>query len=154
MARGQSLLCDLASTFITAAALNYGTDIRPSKKTDIAVVATSILLLLNLSDVLKAILDAAIQVETFFRLNIVLVLLSSFLLWKWLPFNRINISKSTRLPLLTSISTLKTPYLKKTKKLSLKYIQWNCVFSRVNVYASTKKMKIWETICSMDSLKT
>lgn len=71
VAHGQSLLCDLASTFITALALEFGTEIRVSKKTDIAIVATSILLLLNLADVLKAILDAAIQVETFFRLNIV-----------------------------------------------------------------------------------
>jgi hypothetical protein len=62
VALGQSLLCDLASTFITAAALDYGTDIKLASKTDIAVVATSILLLLNLADVLKAILDAAIQV--------------------------------------------------------------------------------------------
>jgi hypothetical protein len=41
------------------------------KKADIAVIATSILLLLNLADVLKAILDAAIQVQIFFRLNLV-----------------------------------------------------------------------------------
>jgi hypothetical protein len=42
-----------------------------AKKSDIAILATSILLLLNLADVLKAILDAAIQVETFFRINLV-----------------------------------------------------------------------------------
>lgn len=45
------------------------------KKSDIGVLATSILLLLNLADVLKAILDATIQVEIFFRLNLVTVFL-------------------------------------------------------------------------------
>jgi hypothetical protein len=47
-----------------------------NKKSDIAVIATSILLLLNLADVLKAILDAAIQVQIFFRLNLVNLCLS------------------------------------------------------------------------------
>jgi hypothetical protein len=47
-----------------------------NKKSDIAVIATSILLLLNLADVLKAILDAAIQVQIFFRLNLVNLYLS------------------------------------------------------------------------------
>ena len=45
------------------------------KKSDIGVLATSILLLFNLADVLKAILDATIQVEIFFRLNLVTVFL-------------------------------------------------------------------------------
>lgn len=52
------------------------------KKTEIAVLATSILLLLNLADVLKAILDAAIHVETFFRINIVILIEFSSHLWK------------------------------------------------------------------------
>ncbi len=47
-----------------------------AKKADIGVLATSILLLLNLADVLKAILDSAIHVEIFFRLNLVTLYLS------------------------------------------------------------------------------
>lgn len=73
---GQSMMCDLTSTFVTALALEFGTNVRMAKKADIGVLATSILLLLNLADVLKAILDAAIQVEIFFRLNLVTLLLS------------------------------------------------------------------------------
>jgi ABC-type bacteriocin/lantibiotic exporter with double-glycine peptidase domain len=75
---GQNILCDLTSTVITAFALELGTNVKMAKKTDIAVLATSILLLLNLADVLKAILDAAIQVEIFFRINIVSLHLFSF----------------------------------------------------------------------------
>ena len=67
-------MCDLTSTVITAFALELGTNVKMDKKTDIAVLATSILLLLNLADVLKAILDAAVQVEIFFRINIVIIL--------------------------------------------------------------------------------
>lgn len=59
---GQSILCDLTSTVITAFALEFGTNVKMAKKTDIAILATSILLLLNLADVLKTILDASIHV--------------------------------------------------------------------------------------------
>lgn len=52
---GQGLLCDLASTCVTAIALEYGTGMRIGHQSQTAVVATSILLLLNLSEVLKAI---------------------------------------------------------------------------------------------------
>ena len=67
---GQILLCDIAAMIITALALEFGTEVDMDRKS-ISGLATSILLLLNLADVLKAILDSAVRVETFFRLNIV-----------------------------------------------------------------------------------
>ena len=67
---GQILLCDIAAMIITALALEFGTEVQMDR-VSISGLATSILLLLNLADVLKAILDSAINVETFFRLNIV-----------------------------------------------------------------------------------
>jgi hypothetical protein len=58
---GQTLLCDIAATIITALALEFGTEVDIDRKS-VSALATSILLLLNLADVLKAILDAAIEV--------------------------------------------------------------------------------------------
>lgn len=58
---GQALLCDIAATIITALALEFGTEVDIDRKS-VSALATSILLLLNLADVLKAILEAAIDV--------------------------------------------------------------------------------------------
>jgi hypothetical protein len=68
----QSLLCDFTSTLITALALELGTSIH-AKQSQLAVVATSILLLLNLADVIKSIIETAVQIESFFKLNIVMI---------------------------------------------------------------------------------
>jgi len=46
---------------ITAIALEFGTEVEMDRKS-ISGLATSILLLLNLADVLKVILDSAVQV--------------------------------------------------------------------------------------------
>ena len=80
-AQGQMLLCDCAAMIITALALEYGTEVDMDRKS-VSGLATSILLLLNLADVFKAILDAAVSVDTFFRLNIVNAISLSCLLWK------------------------------------------------------------------------
>ena len=69
----QSLLCDFTSTLITALALELGTSV-DVKQSQLAVVATSILLLLNLADVIKTIIETAVQIESFFKLNIVMML--------------------------------------------------------------------------------
>lgn len=58
---GQNLLCDIAATIVTALALEFGTEVDIDVHS-ISALATSILLLLNLAEVLKAILDAAIDV--------------------------------------------------------------------------------------------
>lgn len=67
--------------FITALSLEFGTEVDMDMKS-ISGLATSILLLLNLADVLKTILDSAVQVEIFFRINIVLHSIYSYHLCK------------------------------------------------------------------------
>ena len=61
VAHAQTLLCEMTATIITALALEFGTEFDVDS-VHIASLATSILLLLNLAEVLKAILDAAVQV--------------------------------------------------------------------------------------------
>jgi ABC-type bacteriocin/lantibiotic exporter with double-glycine peptidase domain len=81
---GQTFLCDIAAMCITALALAFGTEVDMDRKS-ISGLATSILLLLNLAHVLQDMLDSAVRVETFFRLNIVRSSLCSYLLWRSSP---------------------------------------------------------------------
>lgn len=74
---GQALLCNLVSLVVTSLSLRFGSTV-VGDKLSISALATSIMLLLNLADVLKAILDAAVKIQAFFRLNIVNLLLLSF----------------------------------------------------------------------------
>lgn len=69
---GQALLCDIIALIVTAVSIYFGSSVVGDKHS-VSALATSIMLLLNLSDVLKAILDAAIMIQTFFCLNIVTI---------------------------------------------------------------------------------
>lgn len=77
IALGQTLLCEVIALLVTATSISFGSSVVGDKHS-ISGLATSIMLLLNLSDVLKAILDAAIMLQTSFRLNIVTQLLYSY----------------------------------------------------------------------------
>lgn len=71
LALGQSLLCDFVSLVVTALSLSFGAQVVGDVES-VSALATAIILLLNLSDVMKTMLHAAVQIQTFFRINIVI----------------------------------------------------------------------------------
>lgn len=79
VAVGEDILFSVVGILVTAAALQYGL-LTIGDRTSMAKAATSILLLLNLSNVLKSILRTAIACEKFFKLNIVYIYILSSLL--------------------------------------------------------------------------
>lgn len=70
---GLSLFCDTLSILILALGFEYGIEMKLSHRDQrISVVATSIFLLMNISEVLKTIIWEMLHFETFFSLNLVL----------------------------------------------------------------------------------
>lgn len=69
-AYGEEILCDIISIILLGLSFEYGRDMKLHGR-GTAVIATSIFLLMNLSEVLKAIVKLTINVETFFSLNMV-----------------------------------------------------------------------------------
>ena len=72
------MICDVVSMIITAIALELGVHSQLAKEKlniqeipNAAIIATSIMLLLNLSDVLKSIVETGINIGTFFKINVV-----------------------------------------------------------------------------------
>lgn len=66
---GQSLLCEIASIFIGTIVLEFGIGSKAYHINE-GLIVTSILLLMNLSDVLKAVANISMYVETFFSINL------------------------------------------------------------------------------------
>ena len=66
----QEVVCELVGTFIIALGLELGTKAKLLKgNQNEAMIAISVMLLLNLSDVLKTIMKTFLKLETFFRLK-------------------------------------------------------------------------------------
>lgn len=67
-----SLICDIFSICLLAIAIEYGIEMKVHHRDQrISVIATSIFLLMNISEVLKTIIWEMLHFETFFSINIV-----------------------------------------------------------------------------------
>ena len=133
---GQLFLCDMASTFITAIALEFTLLMHTSS--NISLIATSLMLLLNLEDVFRDMVEAAISHETFFRLNVVSGLRHSCPSWKWLPSNRSTTTRSTPNSPPASTSSSETHFSSTIGKTSLRCTLSVSISDRVSMSASTK----------------
>lgn len=70
---GLSIACDLMSVLLLAGAVSYGLEMKVHNTgSNIALIATSIHLLMNGSTVLKNIVKDTISFETFFLINLVI----------------------------------------------------------------------------------
>lgn len=69
---GLSLICDIFSISILAIGIEYGIEMKlHHREQRISVIATSIFLLMNISEVLKTIIWEMLNFETFFSINLV-----------------------------------------------------------------------------------
>jgi ABC-type transport system involved in cytochrome bd biosynthesis fused ATPase/permease subunit len=67
----QDLLCELCSTIVIGLGLEYGTVLKVKEgEQNEALVAVTVLLLLNLSEVFRNIISSVIKLESFFRLSL------------------------------------------------------------------------------------
>ena len=67
-----SLTCDILSISLLAIGIEYGIEMKTHHRDQrISVIATSIFLLMNISEVLKTIIWEMLRFETFFAINIV-----------------------------------------------------------------------------------
>ena len=69
-AYGEEILCDIITIILLAFAFQYGMEMKLHGR-GTAVIATSIFLLMNLSEVLKSIVKLTVNLETFFTINMV-----------------------------------------------------------------------------------
>jgi hypothetical protein len=67
---GEEILCDFITILLLGFSFQYSLDMKLHGR-GTAVIATSIFLLMNLSEVLKSIVKLAVNLETFFAINMV-----------------------------------------------------------------------------------
>jgi len=76
---GLSLVCDILSMSLLVIGIEYGIEMKAHHHNQsISIIATSIFLLMNISEVLKTIIWEMLNFETFFNINIVIFELFRF----------------------------------------------------------------------------